>query len=71
MATWQIAALLFLGFGSLGLLLTISKQLDRLIREVSHLRIEHRNATGVEPAGMTLARERADERRWSGNESRS
>ena len=71
MATWQIAALLFLGFGSLGLLLTISKQLDRLIKEVSHLRIEHRNATGVEPAGMTLARERADERRWSGNESRS
>lgn len=71
MAAWQIAALLFVGFGSLGLLLTISKQLDRLIREVSHLRIEHRNATGVEPAGMTVARERADERRWSGNESRS
>ncbi|WP_312062942.1 hypothetical protein [Brevundimonas sp.] len=71
MAAWQIAALLFVGFGSLGLLLTISKQLDRLIREVNHLRIEHRNATGVEPAGMTLARERADERRWSGNESRS
>ena len=71
MAAWQIAALLFVGFGSLGLLLTSSKQLDRLIREVSHLRIEHRNATGVEPAGMTLARERADERRWSGNESRS
>lgn len=65
MATWQIAALLFLGFGSLGLLLTISKQLDRLIKEVSHLRIEHRNATGVEPAGMTLARERGEERRWS------
>ncbi|MNS30768.1 hypothetical protein D3C72_628060 [compost metagenome] len=50
--------MLFIGFGSLGLLLTISKQLDRLIKEVGHLRIEHRNATGVEPAGMTLARER-------------
>ena len=70
MATWQIAALLFAGFGSLGLLLTISKQLDRLVKEVGHRRIEHRNATGVEPAGMTLARERGEERRWSDDESR-
>lgn len=69
MATWQIAALLFVGFGSLGLLLTISKQLDRLIKEVSHLRIEYRKATGVEPAGMTLARDKGEERRWSDDES--
>ncbi|MGH7027470.1 hypothetical protein [Brevundimonas sp.] len=65
MSTWQMAAWLFIGFGSLGLLLTISKQLDRLIKEVSHLRIEHRNATDVEPAGMTLARDMGEERRWS------
>lgn len=65
-----MAAWLFIGFGSFGLLQTISKQLDRLIKEVSHLRIEHRNATGVEPGGMTLARERGEERRWSDDESK-
>lgn len=60
MMQWQTALLFFAVFGCLSILLAISKQLDRLIKEISHLRIEHRRATGVEPAGLILARDRAE-----------
>ena len=65
MTTWQIALTVGVGFAIFSILLTISRQLDRLIKEVHYLRIEYRSVTGVEPAGMTLAREANAGRDWA------
>jgi hypothetical protein len=54
-------ALIFGGiFAIASILMAIQKILERLLNAVNDLRIEHRQATGVMPAGMMRAREESE-----------